>query len=325
MRWKLIALLVCLTLMSASSLGRGVDSGPIDSEVRSSDPTPEIYRAKGRQVTIEPTSTPAKKSTKKKKPKAISQPIVDSEVRHAVDEQEAPFSPDRLEPDVAEHSTEIASHEIDEQKSKGADEVDRVQPVSGEGIDRVQTHSEVETRQSEAEQSETSLASKSTAIPLPRRGATKKTDAPAVERPTTANSAVLTGGSLALVLGVFLLFAFIYKRAHPRGTGLLPSEAVESLGRMPLSKAQHFQLLRIGGKLVLIVVSPHGAEPITEIVDPAEVDRLSSLCRQSSPSSVSLAFSQVLEQIGTESHEAGFLGETTKRTRRSTEARRVST
>ena len=61
---------------------------------------------------------------------------------------------------------------------------------------------------------------------------------------------------------------------------LLPTEVVEVLGRAPLAGRQQMHLLRCGNKLLLVSVTPTGAETLTEVTDPVEVDRLSGLCRQ---------------------------------------------
>jgi flagellar biogenesis protein FliO len=94
---------------------------------------------------------------------------------------------------------------------------------------------------------------------------------------------LVTGGtSLAIVLGLFLLVVWNVRRGSPRTAGLVPSEAVEVLGRVPISGRQHAHLVRCGNKIVLVSVTASGMEPLTEISDPMEVDRLDSLCRQSS-------------------------------------------
>ena len=54
-------------------------------------------------------------------------------------------------------------------------------------------------------------------------------------------------------------------------------------GRAPLAGRQHVHLLRCGSKLLLVSVTPGGAETLTEVTDPAEVDRLAGLCRQAHP------------------------------------------
>jgi hypothetical protein len=57
-------------------------------------------------------------------------------------------------------------------------------------------------------------------------------------------------------------------------------------------------LVRCGHKLLLVAISTAGADTLTEITDPVEVDRLCGLCRQSHPQSATTAFRNVLNQFG---------------------------
>jgi hypothetical protein len=72
---------------------------------------------------------------------------------------------------------------------------------------------------------------------------------------------------------------WVVRRGMPKGSGLLPSDAVEVLGRTPLVGRQQVHLLRCGNKLVLVTITPSGTQTLTEVSDPAEVDRLVSLCQ----------------------------------------------
>jgi flagellar biogenesis protein FliO len=102
--------------------------------------------------------------------------------------------------------------------------------------------------------------------------------------------------SLIIVLGVFFIFAWLMKRATPRQNGLLPKEVFEKLGSVTFSPKMQMQLLRLGGKLVLVSVTPDGMSPVAEVTDPDEVIHLISLCKQSDPKSSSMMFRQVLKQ-----------------------------
>jgi flagellar biogenesis protein FliO len=119
---------------------------------------------------------------------------------------------------------------------------------------------------------------------------------------------VTVAGSLAVVLGVFFLIAWAVRSAAPRGLTLLPSEVVEVLGRAPLAGRQQLHLLRCGKKLILVSVTPAGAETLTEISDPEEVDRLAGLCQQARPNSATAAFRQVLRQLAGQNKTANVLG-----------------
>jgi len=112
----------------------------------------------------------------------------------------------------------------------------------------------------------------------------------------TLGSMVTVAGSLAVVLGLFLAVAWLLRRAAPKSLTPLPAEVVEVLGRAPLAGRQQMHLLRCGRKLLLVSVTPAGAETLTEITDPAEVDRLAGLCQQARPGSTTAAFRQVFQQ-----------------------------
>ena len=110
-------------------------------------------------------------------------------------------------------------------------------------------------------------------------------------------SLVTVGGSLALVLGLFMIMAWIMRRTVPGAVQALPGEVVEVLGRAPLAGRQQVHLIRCGSKLILVSVTPEGAETLTEITDAEEVDRLAGLCRETHPGSASSAFRHVFGQL----------------------------
>lgn len=122
-----------------------------------------------------------------------------------------------------------------------------------------------------------------------------------LSRVPTAGSALSTvAGSLVVVVGAFLLVAWITQRAAPHRMAPLPSEVVECLGRAPLTGRQQVQLLRLGKKLVLVAVTATEARTLSEVTDPLEVDRLSGLCQQNRPESITASFRQVLAQCAVE-------------------------
>lgn len=115
-----------------------------------------------------------------------------------------------------------------------------------------------------------------------------------------------TLGSLALVLCLFFAAAYVLRRGTPHALSALPDEVVEILGRAPLPGRHQMHLVRCGHKLLLVAISAAGADTLTEITDPAEVDRLCGLCRQDHPHSATNTFRNVLNQFGGEREmEAG--------------------
>jgi len=125
----------------------------------------------------------------------------------------------------------------------------------------------------------------------------------------SAASAVTVVGSLAMVVGIFLLVAWTMRRATPKSMMPLPGEVFEVLGRASMAARQQAYLLRCGHKLLLVSVTPAGAETLTEIDDPLEVDRLAGLCRQSAPGSATATFRHVFAQLsGTTRSGRGSFG-----------------
>jgi flagellar biogenesis protein FliO len=117
--------------------------------------------------------------------------------------------------------------------------------------------------------------------------------------------------ALAIVKGAFLLFAWALRRGGKTNAarrGVLPTEVVDVLGRVPLAARQFAQLLRVGNKLVLVAVTPDGPTTLTEVTDPTEVDRLVGLCQQMDAKSTTKIFEQVFQQFTTEPVGGGFLG-----------------
>ncbi len=90
---------------------------------------------------------------------------------------------------------------------------------------------------------------------------------------------VTAGGSLAIVVGLFLIVAWVVRRGMPRSVPLLPTSALEVMGRSPLVGKQQVHLVRCGNKVLLLHASTSGVSTLTEIADPAEVERLTEICQ----------------------------------------------
>jgi flagellar biogenesis protein FliO len=122
-----------------------------------------------------------------------------------------------------------------------------------------------------------------------------------------------TGAALAIVVGLFLLCAWALRRGARKSVHLLSSDVAQVLGRVPLAARQFAELVHIGNKLVLLSVTAAGAETLTEITDPLEVDRLLGICKQSDGRSSTAEFDEMFRQLTEEPTSAGFLGEETIR------------
>ena len=152
-------------------------------------------------------------------------------------------------------------------------------------------------------------------LPLPTE---RQSSLPPLKRPggagqgrstTGVTSMTTVAGSLAVVLGLFFLVVWTMRRATPKAMQPLPSAVFEVLGRAPMAGRQQAHLIRCGCKLLLVNVTPDGAETLTEITDPMEVDRLAGLCRQSVSGSSTQAFRQVFQQFATEPQPAEATGQ----------------
>ncbi len=143
------------------------------------------------------------------------------------------------------------------------------------------------------------------ATALPRPGARPPAKLPppgAAGRSPEAPRGGLAGmftvaGSLVLVLGLFLLAARLLRRGAPQQVRLLPKEAVEVLGRMPLPARRQGYLIRVGNKIVLVGFAPAGCDVLAEVDDAQEVDRLAGLCFQADPHGATQSFRGVVEQF----------------------------
>ncbi len=124
---------------------------------------------------------------------------------------------------------------------------------------------------------------------------------------SSLGSMITVGSSLAMVLGLFFVVAWALRKQSPSGSGRLPREVLEVLGHGSLPGRQQLHLLRCGPKLLLVANGPTGVETLTEINEPEEVERVASLCQRSNTSSTSQSFRQLLDEMGSGPHQAGFL------------------
>lgn len=105
-------------------------------------------------------------------------------------------------------------------------------------------------------------------------------------------------GGLAVVVGLFLAAAWLFRKSAPAGNAALPPEAFEVLGRGRLSGKQTVSLVRCGGKLLLVSQAADGPRTLTEIHQPEEVTRLAGLCKQTAPKNSAASFRDVFQQLG---------------------------
>ncbi len=131
---------------------------------------------------------------------------------------------------------------------------------------------------------------------------------PSDTKPGSTGSLFGVISSLAIVVGLFFTVAWLFRKTVPRAAQALPSEVLETLGRSPLTQRDHMHLIRLGNKLVLVCISQSGVQPLAEITDPDEVERLSAIASTTQSGSVTETFRDMLTQIGKEPAPPGFLG-----------------
>lgn len=112
------------------------------------------------------------------------------------------------------------------------------------------------------------------------------------------NQTASIAASLFVVVGLFLIFAWLGKKNMKPGSSRLSKEIIQVLGKSQLSGKQQLELVRVGQKLLLLCVTPSGVETLTEITEPGEVERLLTIVRQDSPGSMTATFQDVLSQMG---------------------------
>ncbi|QDT69761.1 Flagellar biosynthesis protein, FliO [Planctomycetes bacterium MalM25] len=116
-----------------------------------------------------------------------------------------------------------------------------------------------------------------------------------------------TGGGVAITVGLVLSFTWLLRSMMPKSARPLPRDVVEVLGRAPLGGKQTTQLVRVGSKLVLVAITPDGAETLTEITDADEVARLVAACDAKRGAGSTAEFDQLLQQMSDERSTPGFL------------------
>lgn len=81
-------------------------------------------------------------------------------------------------------------------------------------------------------------------------------------------------GSLTIVIGGYLILVWLLRLLQPKSGRQLPSDAVEVLGKTPFRPKESLQLVRLGSRLLLLLDSENGVQPLAEVTDPHEVDAL---------------------------------------------------
>jgi len=138
------------------------------------------------------------------------------------------------------------------------------------------------------------------------RASPDQSDAPFKERNQLAGPAVTVTSSLAVVLGLFALMVWLSRRFGNRSLGqtALPSEVLQSLGTAALDARTKINLVKCGGRVLVVAQTATGVFPLSEITSPEEVRHLIAQCQPMSKQS----FAQTLQAFEREPAPKGFVG-----------------
>jgi flagellar biogenesis protein FliO len=103
--------------------------------------------------------------------------------------------------------------------------------------------------------------------------------------------------SLAIVLCLFLIIAWLFRKSQPRAMVKLPNDVVQIMGRTSMAPRQQVYVVRFGSKMLLVSHQPGQTQTLGEITDPEEVQRLAGLCEANQPTSITHSFRDVLRQV----------------------------
>ncbi|MEL6898630.1 MAG: flagellar biosynthetic protein FliO, partial [Planctomycetota bacterium] len=107
----------------------------------------------------------------------------------------------------------------------------------------------------------------------------------------SASSSSSTGGgsnaaifsvctSLAIVMGLFAALVWISRKfGGGNASGALPNQAAEVLGTTMLAPRSRLQLVRVGGRVLVLAHGPAGVTRLDSIEDPDEAARLVAACK----------------------------------------------
>ncbi|MGB7348080.1 MAG: flagellar biosynthetic protein FliO [Pirellulaceae bacterium] len=121
---------------------------------------------------------------------------------------------------------------------------------------------------------------------------------------------VTTGFSLVVVLGLFAGLVWVTRRygnASMTQSGV-PSDVMKSLGSTAIDARTRVTLLRCGNRIIVMAQTATGVHPLSEITDPAEVQRLTAMCNGETVSQANPTFADALRQANRRGGSVEFAG-----------------
>ena len=102
--------------------------------------------------------------------------------------------------------------------------------------------------------------------------------------------------SLLVVLGLIVVFAYIFKRFALGSNRPGNSGAIEIIARTVVNPKQSLCLVKLGERLLLVGLSPNHIAALTNLDDPEEIVRIMGIVEQDSVHSVSNTFSRLFHR-----------------------------
>lgn len=133
------------------------------------------------------------------------------------------------------------------------------------------------------------------AEPIQRRSRSAAGTADAAAKPDKPSNLLLdTLGPLAIVMLTIGGVTIVVRKLAPRGRMVAPAGAIRVVSRQEIGAKQSLALVRVGGRLVLVGVSPQGMSALTEFRDADEVAALVGAAERSRGESLSARFGAFL-------------------------------
>ena len=122
------------------------------------------------------------------------------------------------------------------------------------------------------------------------------------------NPLVTVLSALSIVLGLYLGFVWLARRGQNTGGNdeELPAQVANVLGSFSLSPQQDVHVIRFGSKLLAVVLTPEGCQPIGEIDDPEEVEYLTKVCHFGPSARMPARLADLIEEPEYATHNTGY-------------------
>jgi flagellar biogenesis protein FliO len=145
---------------------------------------------------------------------------------------------------------------------------------------------------------ETPSHAEATGTPLPRSNRTAARSSTGIDRKSKSGAPLWsTLGALSFIIALIVVAARLLKKHGPAAVAGLPPEALEPLGKHYVDPRNSIHFIRCGSRILVLGLSPHGFQTLTEVTDPVEVNQLAGACRrQKHDSAIAQSFRSLFQQ-----------------------------